>query len=406
MNWGSDRSTLAAVARVVAAGLAVCAAAPGQGATTPTAPAQSRAAKPAPNHADWPLYRGGPGLLGVAPGTLGDAFTLAWSFATGDAIVSSPVVAGELVFVGSSDQSVYAIERATGKKRWSFKTDDMVDAPPLVHGGRVYVGSGDGSFFALDATTGKQLWKAQTGDKIVGSANLHHDRDGATRIVVGSYDNRLYCFDPTGKQLWRYETANHLNGTPALEGGQAVFGGCDAVLHMLSVRDGKRVRAVELDGDSHIAGSVAVAGGKAYFGHHGNAFVCVDLGTGKTVWTYTCKNHGFLSSPAGGDDRVVLGGRDKRLHCARRSDGKPLWTFATKRKIDGSPLICGDKVVCGSGDGRLYVVRLADGKPVWQYECGRSISSSPAIAGGWIFIGADDGRLYAFRPAAAQKPVR
>ena len=76
--------------------------------------------KPPSTTHDWPNYRGDATLHGRAPGSIGDKLELAWSFATEDAIVSSPVVEDGIVYVGSSDQSLYAIDVATGKKKWSF----------------------------------------------------------------------------------------------------------------------------------------------------------------------------------------------------------------------------------------------------------------------------------------------
>lgn len=366
------------------------------------APAAVQGARPRPA-GEWPNYRGNAALQGVAAGELGAAPELAWTFETEGAITSSPVVAGNTVYVGSGDGSVYAIELATGRKKWSFKTDDIVEAPPLVHAGHVYIGSCDFFFYALNAVTGDVVWKFETGDKILGGANHVRLADGRTRILVGSYDNKLYCFDAEGgKKLWEYETDNYVNGTPAILGDRVVFGGCDAVLHVVSVTTGKAVAKVELGDDCHIAGSVALTGGYVYFGHYGNEFVCVDLATGKTRWSYPSQRHAFFSSPAIGKNRVVFGGRDRRLHCVARGDGKPLWSFLTRKKVDGSPVICGGKVVFGSGDGRLYMLDLRDGSEIWQYEIGRAIYSSPAVVGGMIVIGSNDKRLYAFRTAPSR----
>ena len=96
------------------------------------------------------------------------------------------------------------------------------------------------------------------------------------------------------------------------------------------------------------------------------------------------------------EDRVLFGGRDKKLHCVNRADGKPIWSFATRGKVDSSPVVCGDKVVFGSDDGRLYLVSLADGKELWSHEIGQAIESSPAVADGKIVIGCDDGTVYCF----------
>jgi len=347
---------------------------------------------------EWPIYRGDPSLTGVASGRLGSQPELAWTFRTDGSITSSPVISDGVVYIGSIDGSLYAIDLVTGKKRWSYATEDAIEASPLVHDGMVYVGSCDGFFYALDATTGALLWKYETDDTIMAGATYSQSPDGRTVVLVGGYDARLYCFvAKSGEKLWSYETSHYLNGTPAVADGKAVFGGCDAVLHVVSVATGAQVDAIELGAACHVAASVAVADGKAYLGHHGNAFVCVDLETADPVWVYPSDQHGFFSSPSITSDRVVFGGRDSHLHCVRREDGKKIWTFRTRRKVDGSPVVIGDKVVFGSGDGHLYLLRLEDGKELWSYEVGRSIFSSPAVAGGMIVIGSNDKSLYAFR---------
>jgi outer membrane protein assembly factor BamB len=354
--------------------------------------------------ADWPIHRGDQALGGVAGGALPDAPLLLWTFQTGAAIASSPVVAEGRVFVGSDDGKVYAVDLERGSEIWSFATEDVVEAPPLHYRGSIYVGSGDFFLYALDAGTGALRWKRQTDDKILGSANwVEPAGGGPARIVVGSYDNKLHCIDAqSGEPLWVYETANYVNGTPAVVGERIIFGGCDGVVHVVSA-DGRGLARVTVGEDCHIAGSVAVAGGSVYFGHYGNRFVRIDLDTGRTLWTYPDERYPFFSSPALGDDRVVFGCRDKRLHCAAVDDGRPLWQVETRRKVDGSPVICGDKVVFGSADGTLYLVRLSDGGIVWTYDIGQSIFSSPAVAGGTILIGANDGRLYAFGSAPGAK---
>src|SRR5215831_18954263 len=88
--------------------------------------------------ADWPMFRGGPALLGVAEGSLPDKLSLLWSFKTGGAVKSSAAVAEGRVFVGSSDEMVYALDFTNGKKVWAFKTGGAVESSPLVLEQRVY----------------------------------------------------------------------------------------------------------------------------------------------------------------------------------------------------------------------------------------------------------------------------
>lgn len=347
---------------------------------------------------DWWIHRGDRSLSGVAKGSLSDKPELAWTFPTEGAVTSSAAIVDGVVYIGSVDGHLYALDLETGEKKWSYKTEDSVESAPLVLDGKIYFGSNDCFVYCLDAKDGKFNWKFETYEKVIGSANFVKTEDGRTNLLVGSHDANLYCLEAaTGKKIWSYETMNYVNGTPSISGNRVVFGGCDAVLHVVDVRTGKVTSEVELGTECYVPGSVVHIGTKVYVGHFGNAFACIDLKNEKNDWAYLNDAHPFFSSPAVGKDRIVIGCRDRKLHCVDRKSGKGIWTFPTRRKIDGSPVICGDKVVFGSGDGRVYMVRLADGKEVWQYELGRAIVSSPAISRGMIVIGSNDKSVYAFR---------
>ena len=68
---------------------------------------------------------------------------LEWSFPTGGQIWSSPVVSGRVVYFGSDDKKVYAVDASTGTIKWSYSTGDLVRSSPAVVGGVVYIGSDD-----------------------------------------------------------------------------------------------------------------------------------------------------------------------------------------------------------------------------------------------------------------------
>jgi outer membrane protein assembly factor BamB len=153
-----------------------------------------------------------------------------------------------------------------------------------------------------------------------------------------------------------------------------------------------------VEAGAYIPGSVALAENQAYFGHYENQFLRVDIDAGKKIWTFHERNFPFFSSPAITGEQVIVGGRDKMVHCLKRQDGSQIWEFATRGKVDSSPVVCGDKVVVGSDDGRLYLISLKTGKQIWSYEIGQPVESSPAVADGRIILGADDGYIYCFGP--------
>ncbi len=55
---------------------------------------------------------------------------LEWSYTTGDGVGSSPAVANGVVYVGSDDNNLYALNAKTGKKLWSYTTRGFVETPP------------------------------------------------------------------------------------------------------------------------------------------------------------------------------------------------------------------------------------------------------------------------------------
>ena len=352
--------------------------------------------------AEWPMYRGGPPLLGVAEGQLANELSLRWTFETGGSVRSSAAIRDGIVYIGSDDGKVYAIDMRTGNDVWSYSTTDSVESTPCLIDDRLVVGSADGFLYCLDRRTGELRWKYEADDRILGSPNWTQSPGGEEAwIVFGSYDAKLYCVDADDGELnWVYETDNYINGTPSISDGRVVVGGCDAYLHVVSATDGTAISRI--DAGAYIAASAALAGRYAYVGHYDNEFICVDIPNATIAWTYHDRNFPYFSSPAVGDSQVIFGGRDRRLHCVERESGEPLWVFRTRGRVDSSPVICGDRVIAASEDGRLYILDRNNGQEVWSYEIGSKIVGSPATAEGIIVIGAEDANVYAFGPSTGK----
>ena len=177
--------------------------------------------------------------------------------------------------------------------------------------------------------------------------------------------------------------------------GMAFIAGCDSVLRAIRVADGKEV--YQIDAGAYTGASPLIAGNRAYFGTFNNEVLAFDLSRRRRLWRYAPEDRQFpfYSSAALGNGRIVLGGRDKFVHALDIASGKPIWTFATRARVDSSPVIAGGRVYVGSGDGRLYVLDLASGKKLFDFDAGSGITTSPAIAGGRVVISSQDGIIYA-----------
>ena len=79
-------------------------------------------------------------------------------------------MANGVVYVGSLNHNVYALDARTGAKLWSYATGYSVQSSPAVANGVVYVGSADGNVYALNASTGAKLWSYAAGNYAVYSS--------------------------------------------------------------------------------------------------------------------------------------------------------------------------------------------------------------------------------------------
>ena len=357
--------------------------------------------------ASWPTYRGDAAMTGVCPGRIGTNITLAWRFKTDDKVLSSPVIDGWRVFIGSGDGDVYCISLASGHQMWSYKTDGAVTAPPLLLGDSLIVGSEDGNIYCLKASNGSVRWSHPTHSKVVAAANSYTTKDGRVCVVVGSWDYNLYSLDvQSGRLEWTIKTANYVNGPCSVEGGRGVFGGCDTNVYTVDLQAGRLVRQTSTG--SPIPSAVALRGGKGYVGNYGQSnapaganggeFFIMDLASGE-LGPPSHFEGPFLAPPAVSDKYIVLATGNMEaghVHCITH-DGTGVWDVATDDAIESGPLIIGDKVLVGGNDKYLRLLSMKDGKSLWTYRLGGAIKSSPAAAAGYVVVGCSDGYVYAFK---------
>ena len=102
-----------------------------------------------------------------------------WKVKTGGQVISSPVIVDDMLYVGSEDHTLYAINKDTGKVKWRYKTAGAVHSTPAVSNDEILFLSYDGFFYALDKLDGKLIWKFK--QALLG--NLLHTRSLKTLIT-------------------------------------------------------------------------------------------------------------------------------------------------------------------------------------------------------------------------------
>jgi outer membrane protein assembly factor BamB len=388
---------------------------------------------------------------------------LKWAFATKGAIVSSPAVANGVVYVGSADGGLCAVDAATGKLRWRFDAHGDVNSSPTVDGNTVYLVSLDGNLYAVDAATGKQRWSFATqGEHRFTAAGVLGARPSAELmpdpwdfylssptvvagvVYFGSGDGHIYAVDAlTGALRWSFKTGDVVHSSPTISDGTLYAGSWDTFFYALNAATGDlkwKFKTGE-DPKTHvmtgILGSAAVANGVVYFGCRDANFYALDANTGALKWKVPNDGSWVISSPAVANGVVYYTTSDShRFQALDAESGKILYWLPTGVYSFSSPAIAGSRAYFGAFDGQLHAVDLhkhayagafttpgftANGSrylgpdgglkvdSVWTgdtlddmivnirakvFSLG-SILSSPAVQDGVVYFGSVDGKLYA-----------
>lgn len=128
-------------------------------------------------------------------------------------VIAEMVVTNELIYVPYRQQDVVALDRETYAEVWKVDTLEGVWATPLLHEGVLYFGSIDHKLYAVDAQNGTAIWSEPVDlDGAIASTPLIHDGF----LYVGGYSHKMYQISLDGEIVSEYEGANWIWGTPVV----------------------------------------------------------------------------------------------------------------------------------------------------------------------------------------------
>lgn len=327
------------------------------------------------------MFRGDACHSGVYESSAPEHLRVRWKFHTDDAIISSPTLSAGVVYFGSADNNVYAVDAASGKRRWKFDAHGNVHSSPAVAGGCVFVVSSDGNLYAIDALSGLQKWVFATeGERRFTKPGIDYINPAtetmpdpwdfflsspvvsAGTVYFGSGDNHVYAVDAsTGALKWKFKTGDVVHASPAVSDGVVYVGGFDAGFYALDGTTGALLWKFQTERTdtrylmTGIPGSAAIAKGIVYFGSRDAHVYALDAKTGRLRWKYAVGGSWVVSSPA----------------------------------------IYGGNICFTTSDTHEFVVLDAQtGSRVFALPCNVYAFSSPAIAGKYAFFGTFDGRIH------------
>jgi len=276
------------------------------------------------------------------------SITPLWEFACEDEVRSSPVVMKGVLYIGSYDNNLYALDAEKGQFIWKYPTEGGICSTPCLDEDKVFFGSEDRILYALSQRTGRIVWSCPTDGRIRSSPLADYGH-----IFFGSDDGNLYAVKAdSGRLTWKFQAGGPIRCHPLLVTETIVFGG----------------------EDGHIYG--------------------VDMGTGALKWKQRTSN-GIVSSPCLGDGLIYIGSRDWHLYALNARSGWPVWRFRTNNCVISSPAVADVRVFAGSVDGNVYALEGKSGRLLWKYATGGQVTSSPYVYNGTVYIGSVDSCVYA-----------
>jgi outer membrane protein assembly factor BamB len=175
---------------------------------------------------------------------------LAWKLTLDSGIYSTPAIDGDRVFVTTKNKTTVAVDLSTGEELWNYPVGGS--ASPAVAGGVVYIGSDDGAIYAIDAAQGGDpLWLFATGGSGVESPIVAGDEvlfaAGATITSV----NR-----ETGAVVWQYPVGDDVTTDPVVLDGYLYVGDKNGYFYAIT-GDASLATPTNTSGGGHSGGKPA-----------------------------------------------------------------------------------------------------------------------------------------------------
>lgn len=316
-----------------------------------------------------------------------------WKFKTGASVIASPAISDGLIFVGSVDSFLYAIDMETGRQKWKFETQGGIVSSAAVAGGLVYFGSYDGNFYAVDEKTGTLKWKfSMEYERRFEAKHLHgHEPKeqiipdawdfymsspavSKNRVYFGSGDKNVYALNAqTGVLEWKFATGDIVHGSPAIAGDTLYIGSWDSYLYALDTSTGKEKWRFKTGEDpvNHnqvgLQSSPTVVNGTVYIGCRDSHIYAVDAATGLKKWEYSTGNFWASNTPAVADGVVYAG--TTPLNALDAKTGKLLYALnGDSGGVFSSVALAGKMAYFGNLMGLLFAFDTKTGKQVWAFK--------------------------------------
>ncbi len=241
------------------------------------------------------------------------------------AIVGSPLVVEDTLYVGSSDGKVYALDAVYGDKRWEFDTGGKIWTSPAVKNGVLYIGNYNDKLYALSNQDGSIVWERQLPASLASSPVVSEDT-----VFFGTFDRYLFAVDSrNGSDRWRFPRDNPADNwfwaTPVVKD-NVVYAGC-------------------LD----------------------HSIYALEANTGRLLWQFVADSP-IVSTPVLLDSLLVAISESGEMYVLRADSGVSERTVSIGYSVMAPLYAEEDMVYVHARDGGVYCIDVQTGVIAWEFS--------------------------------------
>jgi outer membrane protein assembly factor BamB len=292
------------------------------------------------------------------------------------AIYTTPIVDGDLVYIGTYSGQVLALstlarsqdltfyQQRYGEWKWDCPIDNAksnaIVADLLVTDDAIYISSSNGRVYSLDKEFGDQNWESEILDekhrKLWTSPAIKDDT-----LYVSTFDGHIYALSvETGALLdWSFESEAGFASSPVIYEDTIFLGSFDRYLY------------------------------------------AVKIGSDVPMWKFPPDKPAgdwFWASPVVNEGIVYAACLDGKLYAIDAETGGRLWEFDAENPIVASPVLMDNLLMVADESGTLYVFDLSAGLvdravPL-KISIGAAVKSSFCAQDGLVYIRGEDSWIY------------
>lgn len=311
---------------------------------------------------------------------------------------SHPIlIEGAIYFTLSVENGyLFTLDAATGKEKKTIRIKNVALSPPAIAGELIYLGGSDGSFFAMNRNTGEVKWQiAKKGYAFNVTAPTVADNMlyfGGAQFGVsmnGRPDGTVHALDiDKQQQKWLFKTKG-IPTSAAVSGDLILFGDMDKQLFGLDRNTGREKWRFKAAADVK---SPAIMGEDVYFPDESGNLYRVELKTGQLQWKSTkVKAQGALALYNG---LVIFSGQNNSVYAVDAITGNDKWVFQAANSC-GSPVVANGAVYFACSDKTIYSIDALTGEKKWLYKSKNDVLLTPLIGDGVMYFLDNSGYMFA-----------